>query len=69
MDTFIQYGLAASIQAVKDAGLATNDALTEAQAERVGCVVGSGIGGLPLIEATHKDYVERGPRRRGGPRA
>lgn len=63
MDTFIQYGLAASIQAVKDAGLATNDALTEEQAERIGCVVGSGIGGLPLIEATHKDYVERGPRR------
>jgi len=63
MDTFIQYGLAASIQAVQDAGLATNDALTEEQAERVGCLVGSGIGGLPLIEATHKDYVERGPRR------
>jgi len=63
MDTFIQYGLAASIQAVKDAGLATNGALTEEQAERIGCVVGSGIGGLPLIEATHKDYVERGPRR------
>jgi 3-oxoacyl-[acyl-carrier-protein] synthase II len=63
MDTFIQYGLAASIQAVKDSGLATNDALTEEQAERIGCVVGSGIGGLPLIEATHKDYVERGPRR------
>ncbi|MBL8344020.1 MAG: beta-ketoacyl-ACP synthase II [Rubrivivax sp.] len=63
MDTFIQYGLAASIQAVKDAGLATNDALTDEQAERIGCVVGSGIGGLPLIEATHKDYVERGPRR------
>jgi 3-oxoacyl-[acyl-carrier-protein] synthase II len=63
MDTFIQYGLAASIQAVQDAGLATNDALTEEQAERIGCVIGSGIGGLPLIEATHKDYVERGPRR------
>jgi len=63
MDTFIQYGLAASIQAVQDAGLATNDALTEEQAERIGCLVGSGIGGLPLIEATHKEYVERGPRR------
>jgi 3-oxoacyl-[acyl-carrier-protein] synthase II len=63
MDTFIQYGLAASIQAVQDAGLATNDALSEEQAERIGCIVGSGIGGLPLIEATHKDYVERGPRR------
>jgi 3-oxoacyl-[acyl-carrier-protein] synthase II len=63
MDTFIQYGLAASIQAVKDAGLPTNDALNEAQAERVGCLVGSGIGGLPLIESTHREYVERGPRR------
>ena len=63
MDTFIQYGLAASIQAVRDSGLATNEALTEEQAERIGCLVGSGIGGLPLIEATHKDYAERGPRR------
>jgi 3-oxoacyl-[acyl-carrier-protein] synthase II len=63
MDTFIQYGLAASIQAVRDAGLATNDALSEDQAERIGCLVGSGIGGLPLIEATHKEYVDRGPRR------
>ncbi|MBL8326470.1 MAG: beta-ketoacyl-ACP synthase II [Rubrivivax sp.] len=63
MDTFIQYGLAASIQAVQDAGLATNDALSEEQAERIGCLVGSGIGGLPLIEATHQDYAQRGPRR------
>jgi len=63
MDTFIQYGLAASIQAVKDSGLSTNDALSEEQAERIGCLVGSGIGGLPLIEATHKEYAERGPRR------
>ena len=63
MDTFIQYGLAASIQAVQDAGLSTNDALSEEAAERIGCVVGSGIGGLPLIEATHKEYSERGPRR------
>jgi 3-oxoacyl-[acyl-carrier-protein] synthase II len=63
MDTFIQYGLAAGIQAVRDAGLPTGDALTEQQAERVGCLIGSGIGGLPLIEATHKEYVERGPRR------
>ena len=63
MDTFIHYGMAASIQAVRDAGLATGDALTEDQAERIGVMVGSGIGGLPLIEATHKDYSERGPRR------
>ena len=63
MDTFIQYGLAAAIQAVQDAGLRTGADLPEAEAERIGCVVGSGIGGLPLIEATHKDYAERGPRR------
>ena len=63
MDTFIHYGMAASIQAVKDAGLATGDSLTEDQAERIGVMVGSGIGGLPMIEATQKEYSERGPRR------
>jgi 3-oxoacyl-[acyl-carrier-protein] synthase II len=63
MDTFIHYGLAASIQAVRDAGLATNDALSEEAAERVGCLVGSGIGGLPMIEQTHAEYAARGPRR------
>ena len=63
MDTFIHYGLAASIQAVRDAGLATNDALTEEQAERIGVLVGSGIGGLPLIEDTHGELTNRGPRR------
>src|SRR5450755_2940079 len=63
MDTFIHYGLAASIQAVRDAGLPTNDDLTEEQAERIGVVVGSGIGGLPLIETTHAELEARGPRR------
>jgi 3-oxoacyl-[acyl-carrier-protein] synthase II len=63
MDTFIHYGVAASMQAVRDAGLLTNDALTPEQAERIGVIVGSGIGGLPMIEATHKDYTERGARR------
>jgi 3-oxoacyl-[acyl-carrier-protein] synthase II len=63
MDTFIHYGLAASIQAVRDAGLATNDDLSEDEAERIGVVVGSGIGGLPLIEDTHGELVNRGPRR------
>ena len=63
MDTFIHYGLAASIQAVRDAGIPTGDALNEEQAERVGCLVGSGIGGLPLIEHTHAELVARGPRR------
>ena len=63
MDTFIHYGLAASIQAVRDAGLPHGDALTEEQAERIGCLVGSGIGGLPMIEVTDGEYRERGPRR------
>jgi 3-oxoacyl-[acyl-carrier-protein] synthase II len=63
MDTFIHYGLAASIQAVRDAGLPGKDDLNEDQAERIGVMVGSGIGGLPMIEETQKDYLERGPRR------
>jgi 3-oxoacyl-[acyl-carrier-protein] synthase II len=63
IDTFIQFGLAAATQAVKDAGLPTGDALKEEQAERIGCVVGSGIGGLPLIEETHAELSARGPRR------
>ncbi len=63
MDTFIHYGMAAAIQAVQDAGLPTGEALTEETAERIGCMVGSGIGGLPMIEATHEEYRSRGPRR------
>ncbi|MDO8375906.1 MAG: beta-ketoacyl-ACP synthase II [Aquabacterium sp.] len=63
MDTFIHYGMAAAMQAVQDAGLPTGDALSEEQAERIGCVVGSGIGGLPLIEQTQIEYAARGARR------
>jgi 3-oxoacyl-[acyl-carrier-protein] synthase II len=63
MDTFIHYGMAASIQAVRDAGLKSGDELTEDEAERIGVMVGSGIGGLPMIEATHEEYRTRGPRR------
>ena len=63
MDTFIHYGMAASMQAVRDAGLTTGAALSEDAAERIGCLVGSGIGGLPMIEQTDGDYRERGPRR------
>ena len=63
MDTFIHYGMAAAIQAVADAGLPTNEELSEAQAERIGCLIGSGIGGLPFIEETHSELVARGPRR------
>lgn len=63
MDTFIHYGLAASIQAVQDAGLPTGDQLSAEQAERIGVLVGSGIGGLPMIEETHAELTNRGPRR------
>ena len=63
MDTFIHYGMAAAIQAVEDAGLSTNGDLSEEQAERIGCVIGSGIGGLPYIEETHTELAARGPRR------
>jgi 3-oxoacyl-[acyl-carrier-protein] synthase II len=58
-DTFIHYGIAAGLQAIDDSGLQ----VTEAQAERVGVIVGSGIGGLPLIEAQHSEYEKRGVRR------
>ena len=63
MDTFIHFGIAAAVQAVADAGLPTGDALDDELATRIGCNIGSGIGGLPLIEATHGEYVSRGPRR------
>ena len=58
-DTFIQYALAASRFAVDDSGLA----IDAGNADRVGVVIGSGIGGLPLIEAMHKTLLERGPSR------
>lgn len=63
MDSFIHFGIAASLQAIKDSGLPTGDALSEELAERIGVMVGSGIGGLPLIEATNDEYRARGPRR------
>jgi 3-oxoacyl-[acyl-carrier-protein] synthase II len=59
MDTFIQFGMAAGIQAIRDSGLE----VTEANAERIGINIGSGIGGLPLIEATHDLLLESGPRK------
>ncbi len=58
-DTFIHFGIAASIQAVRDSGLEISDA----NAERIGAIVSSGIGGLPLIEENHAEYSKRGPRR------
>lgn len=59
MDTFIHYGMAAGIQAIQDSGLV----VTEENAERIGVIVGSGIGGLPMIEETHAELTNRGPRR------
>lgn len=59
MDTFIQYGLAAGIEAFRDSGLE----VTEANAERIGVTIGSGIGGLGTIEATNDSYDEGGPRK------
>ncbi|MBK6469353.1 MAG: beta-ketoacyl-ACP synthase II [Betaproteobacteria bacterium] len=63
MDTFIHYGMAAAMQAVRDAGLPHGETLGEDGAERYGCMVGSGIGGLPMIEQTQVEYAARGPRR------
>jgi 3-oxoacyl-[acyl-carrier-protein] synthase II len=63
MDTFIHYGVAAAHQAVADAGLLTGEALDTEEATRIGVVIGSGIGGLPMIEETHAEYTSRGPRR------
>ncbi|WP_416049181.1 beta-ketoacyl-ACP synthase II [Cupriavidus basilensis] len=59
MDTFIHYGIAAGSQALKDSGYE----VTEANADRIGVLVGSGIGGLPMIEDTHAELTNRGPRR------
>ena len=59
MDTFIHYGIAAGTQAFRDSGLT----VTDANAERIGVLVGSGIGGLPMIEETHTEYTNRGARR------
>jgi 3-oxoacyl-[acyl-carrier-protein] synthase II len=58
-DTFIHYGLAAAIEAIKDSGLDFD----REQREQVGVCIGSGIGGLPLIEETHKTVLASGPRK------
>jgi len=63
MDRFIHFGMAAAMQAVQDSGLKTNDALSPDEATRIGCNIGSGIGGLPLIEHMRDELVNRGPRR------
>ncbi len=59
MDLFLQYGLAASLMAFDDSGLE----VTAENADRIGVMVGSGIGGLPEIENTHNTLLERGPKR------
>jgi 3-oxoacyl-[acyl-carrier-protein] synthase II len=63
MDRFIHLGLAAAFQAVADSGLPTGDQLTAELAERIGVNIGAGIGGLPMIEQTHAELTNRGPRR------
>ena len=59
MDAFIHYGLVAGMEAIKDADFE----VTEQNAERIGVSIGSGIGGLPMIEDTHNDYLAGGPRK------
>lgn len=59
MDLFIQYGMVAGIQAVRDAGLDT----IQIDPERIGVNIGSGIGGILMIESTHSDYLQGGPRK------
>lgn len=59
MDLFIQYGVAAGVQAIKDSGLD----ITEENAQRIGVAVGSGIGGLGLIEENHEKLLKNGPRK------
>lgn len=59
MDAFIQYGIAAGIQAMQDSGLE----VTAENAPRIGAAIGSGIGGLGLIEENHSSLVNGGPRK------
>jgi 3-oxoacyl-[acyl-carrier-protein] synthase II len=58
-DVFVHYGTAAAIEAIKDSGIQ----VTEANATRIGVNIGSGIGGLPMIEDTHRTLMDKGPRR------
>ena len=63
MDRFIQLGLVATHEALEQAGLAEEGAIKEEDSYRFGTALGSGIGGFPLIEETHKVLLEKGPRR------
>lgn len=60
MDIFIHYGMAAAMQSVKDAGL---EDISNLEADRIGVNIGSGIGGLPMIENTDEAYHKAGPRK------
>ena len=59
MDAFIQYGIVAGVQAMQDSGLE----ITEENATRIGAAIGSGIGGLGLIEENHTSLMNGGPRK------
>ncbi len=59
MDRFVHFGLVAGMEAFKDSGLT----VTEQNAERIGVCISSGIGGLPMIEETHSDFLAGGPRK------
>ena len=59
LDMFIHFGVAAAAEALRDSGIE----VTDANRDRIGCVVGSGIGGLPMIEDNHSEMLKRGPRR------
>ncbi|MBY0378475.1 MAG: beta-ketoacyl-ACP synthase II [Gammaproteobacteria bacterium] len=59
VDTFVQFAVAASVQAMEDAGLE----VTDANRDRIGVAIGSGIGGLPSIEKNHTAILNNGPRR------
>jgi 3-oxoacyl-[acyl-carrier-protein] synthase II len=59
VDVFIHFGVAAAAEALKDSGVEVSDA----NRDRIGCAIGSGIGGLPMIEDNHTALINRGPRR------
>ena len=59
MDTFIHYGIGASVMAINDAGLE----ITDENRDRVGISIGSGIGGLPYIERNYGNFLDKGPRK------
>ena len=59
MDTFIHYGIGASVMAINDAGLE----ISEENSDRIGISIGSGIGGLPYIEKNYGNFLQNGPRK------